>query len=80
MDRLEALQASILLTAVNAVLDQLEEHPTVASVRRRRYFNAMWGVVIRGPDEDWLILWEAHPTIDGDVLIQYLGPDIGRTV
>lgn len=65
-----------LLAQVNAVLDQLGADPTVAAVRRRRYDNGLWGVVVRSRSDERLILWEDHPTLEGDVVIQYLGPDI----
>lgn len=45
------------------------------SVRRIRFpVPGLWCVTVSGDDEGWAILWEPHPGIDGDVLVQYVGP------
>lgn len=66
-----------LATAFRAVgekLDLLEADPRASAVRPRRFTNGLWCVVAYDVDEDWAILWEPHPELEGDVAIRYLGP------
>ena len=63
-----------LLRGVNAVLDMLEADPGQAAVRRHRFSNGLWCVVVAGADEEWAVLWELHPDEPGTVVVQYLGP------
>ena len=66
-----------LATAFRSIddkLDPLEADPSDAAVRPRRFTNGLWCVIAYNSDEDWAILWEPHPTLDGDVAIRDLGP------
>ena len=64
-----------LLQAVREVLRQLEADPGHKSVRTMRFqLPRLWCVRAVGDDEDWVILWEPHPNVEGDVVVQYLGP------
>ena len=64
-----------LLGAVNRVLDQLEDDPKHRSVRMRRFQSRpLWGVTIISGREEYVLLWEPHPTGPDDVAVRYLGP------
>jgi hypothetical protein len=64
-----------LAAAVNRVLDQLEDDPGDRSVRRSRFHvPALWCVTVFADDEEWAVLWEPHPDISGDVIVQFIGP------
>lgn len=63
-----------LADRVGAVLDALASDPGQASLRRHRFQVGVWGVVVRGSGEDWIVLWEPHPELDDDVIVQYVGP------
>jgi hypothetical protein len=64
----------VLYGRVCDVLDWIEDDPTDERVRLRRYRDPMmWGVVVRGPDADWLILWDQT---DDLITILYIGPDL----
>ena len=63
-----------LADRVSAVLDALASDPDQVSLRRHRFQIGVWGVVVRGSGEDWIVLWEPHPGRDGDVIVQYVGP------
>ena len=60
---------------VHAALDRLEAEPGAARNRRRRFQTLdAWGVDVRCPDEDWLILWSylaQDPTI---VVVDHIVP------
>ena len=64
----------LLYDRVNDALDLLEDDPSDGRVRRRQYRDPkMWGIVVRGRDEDWLILWDQ---VDDLVTVLYIGPDL----
>jgi hypothetical protein len=63
-----------LAERVNEVLDALERDPGSATLRRHRFQIGVWGVVVSGSGDDWIVLWEPHPTLDDAVIIQYIGP------
>ena len=65
----------VLYERVNDALDWLEDDPADPRVRRRQYQDPkLWGIVVRAPDEDWLILWDLA---EGDLItIFYIGPDL----
>lgn len=70
-----------LADRINETLDLLATDPGDKRVRRRQYqsslfLGGMWGVLARGNDEDWLILWRSHPEEPAAVVIHYIGPDI----
>lgn len=75
---LTALEAdaarSQLAERVQAVLDALADDPGHAWLRRHRFEIGVWGVVVRGSSEDWIVLWEPHPETDDAVIVQYVGP------
>ncbi len=75
MCRLEADPAARELHArVQAVLDLLEADPGNARLRKLRFTNGLWGVVVPSPSANVVILWEPHPTEPTDVVVQYIGP------
>ena len=60
-----------LYDRINDVLDQIEDDPAAALVRRHRYLQPpLWGVQVHGSGEDWLILWEESPN---ESLVHYIG-------
>lgn len=59
---------------VAATLDALELDAGRAELRRHRFVSGLWGIVVHGDDETWVVLWEPHPTNDDAVVIQYVGP------
>ena len=66
----------LLYDRVNDVLDAIEDDPSDAGVRRRRYQSPpVWGVVVRaeGIIEDWLILWSET---DRGPVVHYIGEDL----
>jgi hypothetical protein len=65
---------AVVFRAVDEKLDLLEADPSSSAVRPRRFTNGLWCVIAYNADEDWAILWESHPRLDGDVAIRYLGP------
>lgn len=60
-----------LVARINASLDRLSEDPGDASVRRRRFQNGLWLVMMW----DRVILWEPHPEKTDAVIVHYIGPD-----
>lgn len=67
-----------LADRVHSLLDALTSDPGRAELRRHRFQIGVWGVVVRGSGEAWIVLWEPHPDGDGDgdvvVVVQYVGP------
>ena len=66
-----------LRAAVDDVLDQLDSDPSRPALSRRVLAAPVWGgraavVVVRGPDEDWLVVWRRQD--DGRPKVGYLGP------
>ncbi len=75
LTRLERMQTQeLLLRRVNEALDMLEADPGQAAVRRHRFTNGLWCVVVAGPAEEGAVLWELHPDEPETVVVQYLGP------
>ena len=75
LDELErAATRSKLRDRVDAVLDALELDPGRAELRRHRFLIGLWGVIVAGDGEEWIVLWEPHPSIDDAVTIHYIGP------
>jgi hypothetical protein len=68
--------AAPLLTKVAATLALLDTDPGHETLRRRRFRDpALWCVTVIAGEEALVILWEPHPTIPDDIVVQYLGPD-----
>ena len=71
-------QPASLKSAVERILDILEEDPTNKLLRQRSLRTTtgyvIWKVTIRERFEDWSLLWIADPKNENDVLIVYLGP------
>lgn len=63
-----------LVDRIRAVLDALAADPGQAWLRRHRFQIGLWGVIVRGASEDWIVLWEPHPETDDGVIVQYVGP------
>lgn len=59
---------------IDEILDQLERNPGRAELRRHRFVTGLWGVIATAGDENWIVLWEPHPTIDDAIVVQYAGP------
>lgn len=75
MDRLESDPARAeLLGATRRALGTLEENPGQAEVRRHRFSNGLWAVLLFGDDEEWVLLWDPNPSDPEEVVIRYLGP------
>lgn len=78
MEQLETLETDAglapVFAAVDEKLDLLEADPTSSAVRPRRFANGLWCVIAYNHQEDWAILWEPHPDLEGDVAVRYLGP------
>jgi hypothetical protein len=64
--------AEKLLRRVNDMLDALERDTSDPALRRHRFSNGLWYVLIPYHQGDYALLWEPH----GDaVAVRYLGPD-----
>lgn len=59
---------------MNRALNQLEVDPGHWSVRRIRFSNQLWCVLVAADNEGWAILWERHPADPDGFVVQYLGP------
>lgn len=65
--------------AVQRVLFQLASDPGDRSVRKVRFQEPkLWCVTVFAGNEGWAVLWEPHPGVDGDVIVQYIGPSTFR--
>lgn len=78
-NRLDALEndptRERLAAAVLAALRRIAENPGDAGVRRHRYQAVdAWGVMASGDGEDWIILWQLHPSEPDVILVPYVGP------
>lgn len=62
-----------LADRVVELLKLLRDNPGDDRVRRRRYQRDLWGIPVRGPGGDWLILWRGD--VDA-VEVIYIGPDL----
>ena len=65
---------SILLADVRRVLALLDDNTTIAELRRRRFQNGLWAVMVFGNGQEWVILWEGSDENPDEVVIRYLGP------
>ncbi|MFM8861861.1 MAG: hypothetical protein ACKOIA_05300 [Acidimicrobiia bacterium] len=63
-----------LARRLDDVLDLLERDPGSVELRRHRFVTGLWGVVVGSDDENWIVLWEPHPTIADAIVVQYVGP------
>ncbi|HEX9353227.1 MAG TPA: hypothetical protein VF933_05360 [Streptosporangiaceae bacterium] len=61
-----------MLDALNDALDALEADPGDKRCRVRSFGGGLWGIPVRGRDDDWLLIWEQDQ--EGTV-IRYLGTD-----
>ena len=66
---------SRLLDAIDEALNLLEAAPGDAGARCRSFGDGLWGIPIRGKDDDWLIIWEHDPLDERIVVVRYLGTD-----
>ena len=61
--------------AVTRVLDQLEADSTHESVRRIRFHDPpVWCVKVTAAGEEWVVLWQPHPTEADSAVVRYIGP------
>ena len=75
MDRLESDSTRTeLLTATRRALRTLEEDPGQSEVRRHRFSNGLWAVLLFGAGEEWILLREPNPSDADEVVVRYLGP------
>lgn len=68
--------AATLLERINRALDVIERDPDSAGARARAYRvdgEIVWGVVVRGPHDDWLVMWEP---VEVDQIVHYIGRDL----
>jgi hypothetical protein len=73
LDRLEKSRHWDLLQRVEDALDALAADPGGRGSRRRAFRGGTFGITVRNPDDDWLIVWEHD---DEDVIaVRYIGPD-----
>ena len=63
-----------LARRIQEALDALTTDEGDPRLRRRRFSNGLWCVIVHGDEEDWAILWETHRDRDDVVLVQYIGP------
>lgn len=64
-----------LYQRLDDVLARLEADPGDATLRRHRFQEVdLWCVVVPVDDEQWVVLWEPHPTHDDAAVVQYIGP------
>lgn len=64
-----------LYQRVDNVLARLEADPGDPTLRRHRFQEVgLRCVVVPADDEQWVVLWEPHPTNDDAVVVQYVGP------
>ena len=77
MTALEESTRPQLLAEVRRMLGLLEDDPTQAEARRRRFQNGLWAIPVRGDGEDWVILWEPNAENPDEVVVRYLGPPPG---
>jgi len=63
-----------LAARIDEVLDALERDPGRAELRRHRFMIGLWGVIVGADGEQWIVLWEPHPTTDDAIAVQYIGP------
>ena len=63
-----------LYERINDLLDAIEDDPSDARVRRRRYQDPpLWGIVVPAEGDDWLILWSET---DLGPIVHYIGEDL----
>ncbi|MGN6676779.1 MAG: type II toxin-antitoxin system RelE/ParE family toxin [Streptosporangiaceae bacterium] len=72
---LEKAGAEHMLDAIDDAVDGLEADPSSASCRRRAFRGGLWGIPIRDPHDDWLIVWEFDPEAADVVRVRYIGAD-----
>ena len=61
-----------LLDTLNDALDTLETNPGDRRCRVRSFGGGLWGIPVRGRNDDWLVIWEQDQ--EGTV-VHYIGPD-----
>ncbi len=71
-ERLQRPGDARLLDALNDALDALGADPGDKRCRVRSFGGGLWGIPVRGRDDDWLLIWEQDQ--EGTV-IRYLGTD-----
>ena len=65
-----------LAERLNTTLDAFEDDPSDARYRTRAYTGAAkgaFGFVVRGPDDDVLVLWQQF---NNGIRVWYIGPPI----
>ena len=72
---LERAGAVKLLDGIDDALDILEADPGDRQVRRRSFGDGRWGVTVKDPDDDWLLIWQLDEDDAGIVRVRYLGAD-----
>jgi hypothetical protein len=74
----EGIADEAVLEKIDVVLDGLEKDPGQAHLRMHRWSDPpLWGVTVRGRDDDWLVMWGVEPGGDtGVAVVHYIGHDI----
>lgn len=72
LDRLEKAGRAVLLERIEDALDELAADPGGRNSRRRAFRGGTFGITVRDPDQDWLVIWEPGEEVIG---VRYIGPD-----
>ena len=72
LDRLDKAGHEVLLERLEDALDELAADPGGRSSRRRAFRGGTFGITVRDPDRDWLIVWEPAEAVTA---VLYIGPD-----
>jgi hypothetical protein len=66
-----------VLEKLNVVLALLASDPTDRRLRRIRFQNGLWAVVLRMADDDYTVLWDGDD-LPESVTVRFIGQMKGR--
>jgi ParE toxin of type II toxin-antitoxin system, parDE len=72
LDRLEKSGRLDLLERIEDAIDALAADPGSRESRRRAFRGGTFGITVRDPSDDWLIIWESD---DDVIVVRYIGLD-----
>lgn len=75
LDTLDLIRDDQLLRAIDDAINLLATEPGSAAARRRSFQGAGFGMTVRTPHENWLIVWEPDPADPAIIRVRYIGPD-----